>query len=131
MNLSNEIVRDFSIAFFKLLIDNSPHPSNFFSLLYSKSKISDGSFIKFKSQNCSITFFPNPSTLNASFETICFNFSLAVNLQSYPLKHLRTASNLLVILLNSFLVSAPHKHFLGKTYFLLPLTLFEVSTETT
>ena len=69
--------------------------------------------------------------LNASFETICLSFSLAVNLQSYPLKHLLTASCLLVLLLNSFFVSAPHKHFLGKIYFSLLLSLFEMSTETT
>ena len=42
----------------------------------------NGSVTKFKSQNCSITFFPNPSILKASLETMCFSFSLAVNLQS-------------------------------------------------
>ena len=82
MNLSKEIFCDLEIAFFKLFIDRLPHPSSFSILFNSKLKISDGSFIKAKSQNCSITFFPSPSMLNASLETICFNFSLAINLQS-------------------------------------------------
>ena len=69
--------------------------------------------------------------LKASFETICLSFSLAVNLHSYPFKHLLTASSLLVLLLNSFLVSAPHKHLLGKIKLLLFFFLFDLSIETT
>ena len=41
-----------------------------------------------------------------------------MNLQSYPLKHLLTASSLFVLLLSSFFVSAPHKHLLGKINFI-------------
>ena len=74
---------------------------------------------------------PSPSILKASFETICFSFSFAINLQSYPFIHLLTASYLFVFLLISFLVSAPHKHVEGKANFLDSFFLLEVSTETT
>ena len=90
------------MAFLRLLIDCSPQPSNFFILLYLSSKISDGFFIKFKSQNCSITFFPKPSILNASFETICLSFSFAIKSQLYPLIHLLTASSFFVLFTKFF-----------------------------
>ena len=93
--------------------------------------MSDGIFINFKSQNWSITFLPKPSMLNASFEAICFNFSLAVKLQSYPFKQRLTASSLLVELLISFFVTEPHRHFSGKIYLILYFPLFVISTETT
>ena len=62
-----------------------------------------------------MTFFPSPSILNASFETICFSFSLAVKLQSYPFVHLLTASSLFVDVLISLYVLAPHRQVSGKT----------------
>ena len=39
-------------------------------------------FYKPKDQKFSITFFPKPSILNASFETKCFSFSFAVKVHS-------------------------------------------------
>ena len=82
INLSNSMVFELSIAFFRLLIDNSPHPSRssiFFKFIV---KISEGFLINCNSQNLSTTFFPSPSILKASLDTICFNFSLAIYLQS-------------------------------------------------
>ena len=82
INLSKLIFRDLFIAFFKFSIERFPQPSKFLILLKFKLKISDGSLINFKSQNCSITFFPKPSIFNASFETKCLSFSFAVNLHA-------------------------------------------------
>ena len=131
INLSKEIFLDFSIAFLRLLIDSSPQPSSSLIILYFKLKILDGSLINFNSQNCSITFFPKPSILNASLETICFSFSFAIYSQSYPFIHLLTASYFFVFLLISFFVSAPHRHFVGKLNFFKLIFLFVISTETT
>ena len=41
-----------------------------------------GVLIIFNFQKLSITFFPRPSISNASFETMCFNFSFAIKLHS-------------------------------------------------
>ena len=62
--------------------------------------MSEGFFIKSKSQKCSITFLPKPSILKASFETKCLSFSLAMKLQLYPFVHLLTASSFFVFLLS-------------------------------
>ena len=71
--------------------------------------------MNFKSQNFSITFFPSPSIFNASFDTKCLSFSLAILLQSKPISgHLLTASIFFVTLLNSLIVSKPQGHFFGK-----------------
>ena len=68
--------------------------------------MSCGSLIKLSSQNFSTIFFPNPSILKASFETKCLSFSFAIRLHSKPLSgHRLTASNFLVVLLNSLIVS--------------------------
>ena len=69
--------------------------------------------------------------LKASFETICLSFSLAVKSQSYPLRHLLTASCFFVEVLVSLTVIAPHKHLPGNSNGLLFLPLFEKSTDTT
>ena len=64
-------------------------------------------------------FFPNPSILNASLDTKCFNFSIEILSQSYPsLEHLLTASSFLVIVLNSLIVFDPQEgQFFGKINF--------------
>ena len=56
---------------------------------------------------------------NASLETKCFNFSIAIFSHSYPsLEHLLTASFFLVILLNSLIVLEPHDgHLFGNINF--------------
>ena len=65
---------------------------------------------------------------NASFETICFNFSFAINLQSYPFVHLLTASYFFVVKLNSLIVFDPHEgQFSGKINFLEFFNLFFIS----
>ena len=70
--------------------------------------------------------------LKASFETKCFNFSIAILSQSKPLSgHLLTASYFFVILLNSFTVLNPQGHFVGKINFFISLSLLSLSTETT
>ena len=72
---SNEIFLLLIIEFFKLTIDFSPHPSNCFNILKSKLKISYEYLINPFFQKLSITFFPSPSMLKASFDTKCFSFS--------------------------------------------------------
>ena len=92
----------FSIEFFKLIIDFSPQPSILFKTLKSKLKISYGYLINFFVQKFSTTFFPNPSILNASFETKCFSFSFNISLQlKFESGHLVIASFFLVLVLNS------------------------------
>ena len=86
------------MEYFKFCIDCLPQPSRFSIFLKSKLNISCGNFIKLKFQKFSTIFFPNPSILNASLETKCFNFSIAIFSHLYPsLEHLLTASSFLVI----------------------------------
>jgi DNA ligase (NAD+) len=81
-----------------------PQPSRFSIFLKSKLNISCGDFIKLSFQKFSTIFLPKPSILNASLETKCFNFSIAIFSQSYPsLEHLLTASSFFVTLLNSLI----------------------------
>ena len=108
-----------------------PQPSRFSIFLKSKLNISCGNFIKLRFQKFSTIFLPNPSILNASLETKCFNFSIAIFSHSYPsLEHLLTASSFFVTLLNSLIVIEPHEgHFLGKINFNNFLSLLALSTE--
>ena len=82
INLSRAIDFDLLIAFLRLFIESSPHPSRLTIFLKSNLKISEGSRINFNSQNWSTTFFPSPSMLSASLETICLSFSFAIYSQS-------------------------------------------------
>ena len=104
------------MEYFIFSIDCLPQPSRFSIFLKSKLNISCGNLIKLRFQKFSTIFFPKPSMFNASLETKCFNFSIAIFSHSYPsLEHLLTASSFLVVLLNSLIVLEPHDgHFLGK-----------------
>ena len=93
--------------------------------------MSCGNFINFIFQKFSTIFFPKPSILNASFDTKCLIFSIAIFSQSYPsLVHLLTASFFFVIKLNSFTVLEPHEgQFFGKANLRLSFNLFFISTD--
>ena len=133
MNLSRLIFFDFSIAYFKFDTDKSPHPSNSFILSKSILKISCGNLTILSSQNFSTIFFPNPSIFNASFDTKCFMFSIAIfSHWKFSFVHLLTASYFLVNSLKSFTVFEPHEgHLFGNIYFVDLASLLSLSTETT
>ena len=133
INLCKLVFLDFSIELFKFFTDNSPQPSRFFIKLKSSLKISCGFLSNFKFQNFSTTFFPNPSILRASLEIKCFIFSIDILSHPKPsFVHLLTASNFLVVLLNSLIVLDPQDgHFVGNLKGFELLFLLDMSTSIT
>ena len=92
-----------------------------------------GNLTKFNLQKFSTIFLPKPSMLNASLDTKCLIFSIAIFSHSKPsLVHRLTASSFFVMKLYSLIVFDPQEgHSEGNINFFDSLFLSFKSTETT
>ena len=82
-NICKPILEDISIETIKKMYGfeiNEKSLQNSSKFLQNSSEIPPNDLL----QKSSTIFFPNPSILNASFETKCFNFSIDIFSQSNP-----------------------------------------------